>query len=116
MAMDRLVIALLVCGAALDAHGACEQPPLVQIPPPEALEGNEDQVVADTRAYFQGMKAYVDCIRAEIDSAGTDASELYLRMLVQRNNLAVAEAEAVQRWFNSRFPDSADAEPEGEPD
>jgi hypothetical protein len=97
--------ALLLVGAAMSAHAGCEQPPLVQIPAAEEIEGNESRVADDMEAYFLGMQEYVNCIRAEIESAGDDASELYRRVLVQRNNLAVAEAEAVQRWFSSRFPD-----------
>lgn len=107
MGMDRLAIALMLCGAAVDVRAACEQPPLVQIPPAEEIDGNEDRVEADTEAYFQAMQEYVNCIRTELDAAGDDASELYRRILVQRNNAAVAEAEAVQRWYFSRFPDAA---------
>ncbi|HEX6995171.1 MAG TPA: hypothetical protein VF339_13585 [Gammaproteobacteria bacterium] len=116
MATDReasalAVIALLFGGAAVDARAGCDQPPLVQIPPQEEIEGNESRVVADTHAYFQAMQEYVNCIRAEIDTAPDDASELYLRVLVQRNNNAVAEAEAVQRWMLSRIPDAAEFVP-----
>ena len=103
-------VALLLAGTSMSAHAGCEQPPLVQIPPADAIEGNESQLAEDMEAYFLGMQEYVNCIRTEIDSAGDDASELYLQVLVQRNNLAVAEAEAVQRWFTSRFPDFPPAE------
>lgn len=105
--MDRVVIALLVCSAALEVQAGCDQPPLVMIPAPEDSEGNEDRIFAETEQYFLAMQEYVNCIRAELDSAGHDASELYQSMLVQRNNLAVTEAEAVQRWFLSRFPEAA---------
>ena len=109
MATDRkpsslAVIALLMGGAAVEARAGCDQPPLVQIPPQEQIEGNEARVVAETAAYFQAMEAYVHCIRAEIDAVADEASELTLRVLVQRNNNAVAEAEAVQRWLFSRIP------------
>lgn len=114
-AMDRVLIALLVCGAAVDAQAGCDQPPLVMIPAPEDIEGNEAQVVAGTEQYFLAMQEYVNCIRAELESAGDDASELYRRVLVQRNNLAVAEAEAVQRWLMSRLPDAAAPQSTAEP-
>ena len=109
MAKDRkpsslAVIALLSCGAAVDARAGCDQPPLVQIPPQEEIAGNEARVIAETAAYFQAMEAYVNCIRAEIDAVAEEASVFYLRILTQRNNNAVAEAEAVQRWFLSRIP------------
>jgi len=108
--MDRIGVALLLGSAAMSAHAGCEQPPLVLIPAAEEIEGNESQIVGDVEAYFLAMQEYVNCIRAELDSAGDDASELYRRVLVQRNNLAVAEAEAVQRWLISRYPDAATAE------
>jgi len=121
MATDRkasalAASALLLCAAAVDARAGCEHPPLVQIPPQEQIPGNESRVIADTEAYFRAMEAYVNCIRAEIDAAPEDASELYLRVLVQRNNNAVAEAEAVQRWFLSRIPEPAAFAPSDEAD
>src|SRR5690606_18776252 len=56
MAKDRkpsslAVIALLSCGAAVDARAGCDQPPLVQIPPQEEIAGNEARVIAETAAY-----------------------------------------------------------------
>ncbi len=106
-AMHRIGIALLFASAALTAHASCEQPPLVIVPSAEQIEGRESQIAAEIDAYFQAMHEYVNCIRADIDAAGEEASELYLRTLVQRNNLAVAEAEAVQRWYRTVLPDGA---------
>lgn len=114
-ALDCVGVALLFGGAAVNAHAGCEQPPLVLIPAAEDLAGDENQVAEDTEAYFVAMQEYVNCIRAEIDSAGDDASELYLRVLVTRNNLAVGEAEAVQRWFSSRFPNASTPTPQSAP-
>lgn len=105
--MHRIGIALLLGGAASAVHASCEQPPLVIIPSAEEIEGDESDVAAAVDAYFQAMHDYVNCIRAEIDAAGEEASELFRRTLVQRNNLAVAEAEAVQRWYQARVPDGA---------
>jgi hypothetical protein len=107
----RLLSALLLGGAGAHAHAACEQPPLVLIPAAEELEGEEGEVIEATEEYFQAMLEYVNCIRTELESAGDEASDLYKSMMVQRNNLAVAEAEAVQRWFNSRFPSRATGAP-----
>ena len=110
--LECLGVALLFGGAALNAHAACEQPPLVQIPAAaEDLEDNESRIVEETEAYFVAMQEYVNCIRSELETAGDGASELYKRVLVQRNNLAVAEAEAVQRWFSSRLPNAPTASP-----
>lgn len=99
------LLAVLVAGGfATNVHAGCEQPPLVVIPPGEELAEPDDTVRDETNTYFQAMQIYVDCIRAELEAGGDDVSELFKRLLVQRNNRAVAEAEAVQRWYWSRFP------------
>lgn len=106
--MKRLLpAALLAAGAAADAHAACEQPALVVIPPADEIDGEEATVEQETDLYFQRMHEYVSCIRAELESAGDDASELYKQVLVQRNNVAAAEAFAVQQWYQERFPSAA---------
>lgn len=95
-------------GCAASAHADCDQPPLVVIPAEEEiLEAREAEINEATREYFQAMQEYVTCIREELEAAGDDASELFVAVLVQRNNSAVAEAEAVQRWYNGRFPSDA---------
>lgn len=102
--------AVLFSGLSFNAL-ACEHPPIVIIPvQDEDIAGKEDQILGETQEYFQAMQEYVACIQAELNSAGDDAPDLYKRVLVQRNNLAVAEAEAVQRWFNSRFEAPASVE------
>ena len=109
MKASTLLLAL-AGGLAAGAHADCEQPPLVVIPDDdEDLEAREAEVNEATRAYFQAMQEYVTCIREELAAAGDDASELFITVLVQRNNAAVTEAEAVQRWYNSRFPSDEDA-------
>jgi len=104
--------AVLIGGLSTGAHAACEQPRIVIIPPEGEIEGEEqaEQIAEDTQEYMQAMQEYVNCIMAELESAGEDAPTLYRNVLVQRNNLAVAEAEAVMRWFDSRFPDAASVE------
>lgn len=109
----QAVGAIIAAGLSLNAFAACEQPSLVIIPDQEDLEGNEREVVEATQAYFEGMQDYVECIQQELESAGDNPPEIYRNVLVRRNNTAVAEAEAVQTWFNSRFPEAATA-PVGE--
>lgn len=102
--------AVVIGGLSFNAW-ACEQPPIVIIPAQdEDIVGNEEAILEDTREYFQSMQEFVACIQAELSSAGEEAPELYKRVLVTRNNLAVAEAEAVQQWFNSRFEAPAGVE------
>ena len=104
---------IAACGLAPNAFAACEQPPLVMIPAQEDIEGNEREIVEATQAYFEGMQEYVSCIQQELAAAGDSPPALVRNVLVQRNNSAVAEAEAVQRLFQSRFPEQATA-PVGE--
>ncbi|HEX7080176.1 MAG TPA: hypothetical protein VF329_04110 [Gammaproteobacteria bacterium] len=112
--------ALLIGILSLPAFADCEQPPLVMLPGAEEdVAGREDEILEETQEYFQAMQEYVECIRDELESAGGDqASELYRQIMVQRNNRAVAEAEAVQRWFNTRFPSAptVEAPAEGQED
>jgi hypothetical protein len=103
----QALTAMMIGGLSLSAQAACDHPPLVLIPEQEDVRGNEREIVEATQAYFQGMQEYVECIQRELSSAGDNPSILYRNVLVQRNNAAVAEAEAVQRWFNSRFPEEA---------
>jgi hypothetical protein len=98
---------VVIGGLSLNAYAACDQPALVMIPEQKDVRGNEVQIVEATQEYFQGMQEYVECIQRELSSAGENPSILYRNVLVQRNNAAVAEAEAVQRLFNSRFPAEA---------
>lgn len=113
--MNRLrVLAVLAAGGvALNAHAGCEQPTVAVIPPAHQLEEQGDAVEDGKHEYFQSMYEYLQCIRAELESAGDDASDLYKRMLVRRNDLAVAELKAVERWYESRFPGEGGA-PDGD--
>jgi len=104
MNRSSLLAGLLAGGFVTNVYAGCEQPPLVVIPPAEEIDESDSTVHDETTAYFQAMQAYVDCIRAELEAGGENASQLFKLLLVQRNNLAVAEAEAVQRWYESRFP------------
>lgn len=106
--------ALLAAAVALEARADCEHPPLVMLPGAADTEADAARALEDTQAYFEGMEAYVECLRSELEMAGDGASAFFRSVMIQRNNLAVAEAEAVQRWFDSRFDtdDAAPAEPE----
>lgn len=110
--MNRLrVLAVLAAGGfTLPAHAGCEQPAVTIIPPADQFVEQKDAVEEEKNEYFQGMYEYLQCIRAELESAGEDASDLYKRMLVRRNDLAVAELKAVERWWDSRFPAEAGAQ------
>jgi hypothetical protein len=98
--------ALLLCsGFSMTAAAGCDNPPLVNIPADEDLSKRQmERVTEETQQYFTAMQEFVACLQAELQSAGgDDAPTLYRNVLVQRNNAAVAEAQAVQKWFVARF-------------
>lgn len=115
--MRSLTALSIIAAHALSsaAFADCEHPPLVMIPAQEDIQDNQEEVVEATQEYFANMQEYVACIQEELDAAGDDAPEITRRVLVQRNNAAVAEAEAVQRWFNSRFENDVTVELPAEP-
>jgi hypothetical protein len=99
MTLTKILGAALLCGAANVAL-ACEFPPLVVIPAKEATVGKEDAIRAATATYFTAMQAYTKCLQDELAASGGDnAPPLTKAVLVQRNNLAVAEAQAVLKNF-----------------
>jgi hypothetical protein len=56
--------------------------------------------IISSDAYFTGMQAYAACIQAELLAAGgDDAPDLVKKVLVSRNNTAVAEAEFMMKLF-----------------
>jgi hypothetical protein len=94
----------IICGGLLTGVAgsalACELPTLIVIPPKDEVAGNEEQLRVAANAYFTGMQAYVACIQAELTAAGGDsAPDLTKRVLVSRNNTAVAEAEFMMKLF-----------------
>lgn len=79
---------------------ACELPKLAAIPPKDQVAGKEVEIRAAANAYFTGMQAYAACIQAELVAAGGEAApELVKKVLVSRNNTAVAEAEFMMKLF-----------------
>ncbi len=97
-------IGKLVCGGILSGLAgsalACDLPKLAVIPPKDQVAGKEAEIRAAASAYFTGMQAYAACVQAELAAAGGDsAPDLIKRVLVARNNTAVAEAEFMMKLF-----------------
>jgi hypothetical protein len=89
-----------VAGSAL----ACDLPKLVAIPPKDQIAGKEAEVRAAAAAYFTAMQAYSACIQAELVGAGGDAAPAIVRrVLVARNNAAVAEAEFMMKLYTDNI-------------
>jgi hypothetical protein len=89
-----------VAGSAL----ACELPKLVAIPPKDQVAGKEAEIRAAAAAYFTAMQAYSACVQAELVGAGGDAApDIVRRVLVARNNAAVAEAEFMMKLYTDNI-------------
>lgn len=100
MRLSTLLSAVLLSGVT-GASYACTLPKLAVIPPKDQIAGKEAAVTADANRYFTEMQAYAACVQGELQAAGGDAApEMVKRVLVSRNNTAVAEAEFMMKLFN----------------
>lgn len=111
-------ITTIICGGILagitGTAMACELPKIAIIPPKAQVAGKETEVRTAAGAYFAAMQAYTACIQAELAGAGGDAApDVVKKVLVARNNAAVAEAEFMMKLFTSNVG-AVDAVPIGE--
>lgn len=92
---------ILCAGAFCSIAGvslACELPKLAVIPAKNQVAGKEAEVRAMATQYFTEIQAYTACVQAELAAAGGDAApDMVKRVLVSRNNTAVAEAEFMMK-------------------
>jgi hypothetical protein len=87
-----------IAGSAL----ACDLPKLAAIPSKEQVAGKEAEIRVAANEYFTAMQGYTACIQSELTAAGGDsAPDLIKRILVSRNNTAVAEAEFMMKLFTA---------------
>ena len=99
MRFTTIVSASLLFGVTGSAL-ACDLPKLAVIPPKAQIVGNDGLVRVAANAYFTAMQTYAACIQQELAAAGGDsAPDLVKRILVSRNNTAVAEAEFMMKLF-----------------
>ena len=99
MRWTTIITSGLLAGMAGTAV-ACDLPKLAVIPPKDEVAGKEAEIRAAANAYFTGMQAYTACVQDELTAAGGDAApDLIKRVLVSRNNTAVAEAEFMMKLF-----------------
>ena len=106
----------LALGVAVQAHAECTYPKAPEAPP-DGNTATKDQMIAakhDFDRYNGEMNAYLDCLKLEIDAATPkDASKLkpdekkkadeQQKILVQKNNAAVDELQAVVGRFNEQL-------------
>jgi hypothetical protein len=112
-------ITTIVCGGFLSAVAgsalACDLPKLVVIPPKDQVAGKEAEIRAAAGAYFTAMQAYSACIQAELAGAGGEAApDVVKRVLISRNNTAVAEAQFVMKLYTDNVG-PIEAQPIGGP-
>ena len=101
MGITTIVSAGLLCAVAGSAL-ACDLPKLAVIPQKALIVGNDGPVRVAANAYFTAMQAYAACIQQELVAAGGDSTpDLVKRILVSRNNTAVAEAEFMMKLFET---------------
>jgi hypothetical protein len=101
MRVGKFCCALFLAGAA-HAGLACEMPPLMVIPAAQEAAGKVDQLRAEFDAYYAAMQTYTSCVQAELAAAGGDAAPAYVKTaLVQRNNVAVAEVQAMIKIYET---------------
>jgi hypothetical protein len=102
MRFTKVLCAALLGSAAVPSF-ACTMPPLVAIPAKEQIGDKAAQVGTEVSAYFEAMKAYTACIQQELAAAGASPQPIVKSVLTQRNNAAVAEAQAVQKLYNEHL-------------
>src|SRR5688572_16487809 len=107
----NVVGGVLLAAVALPAL-ACDLPKLPVIPARDQIGDQAPAVTAATSAYFEGMRAYADCIASALAAAGGDAAPASVKnALVERNHAAVAEAQAIQKLYQDRVAAGQSATP-----
>jgi hypothetical protein len=110
MRVTKVAVAALTMSGAASMALACDMPPLVAIPEKEAVGDKGPQIQAEFQKYYDGMKAYSACVQAELKAAGQDTAPTLMKaVLVQRNNSAAAEVEAVLKALNAAVPNAGAA-------
>ncbi len=101
-------------GVAQQAAAACDNPPLVVIPKQDNYSRRDEKKInSATNDYFKAVHDYVACLKNELDAAGGDnAPTLYKSLITKRAQYALAEEQAVQKWYETRL---GKQQPEGPP-
>jgi hypothetical protein len=107
---------VLALGTAAHAHATCTYPRSPDAPPDGNTATKEQMVAAaqETKRYNGEMNSYLDCLKLEMDAATPkDPTKLtpdekkkaddQQKILVQKNNAAVDELQAVVGRFNEQL-------------
>jgi hypothetical protein len=116
MRVTHIVAGLLLAVCATGA-AACELPPLVVIPARDQVGDQGPQITEAAKTYRDAMQVYAECVKAELQAAGGDSAPAIVKsVLVQRNNAAVAEVQAVMKIYTENVGvQSASQFPQGPP-
>ena len=103
---------ILALGTAAYAHADCTYPRSPDTPP-DGNTATKDQMIAakhDFDRYNGEMNSYLDCLKLQMDSAApkdpkkpTADEKKQSAILVQKNNAAVDELQAVVGRFNEQL-------------
>lgn len=105
------VVSLVACTVGANA---CENPPLVQIPPAADIDAAaRERLSAEFQTYYAAVRAYTECIQAEFAAVGgEDSAPLHMKAAyISRNNNAVSEAQTMIQLFNERLASAPAAAP-----
>jgi hypothetical protein len=96
----KLVLVLVLSGTPVAAL-ACDYPAPPSFPTDERIKGRLERAVKDDMIrYITQMSGYVACVQADHAAAvESGASDQSLALLAARNNVAVAELEAVRDLY-----------------
>jgi hypothetical protein len=95
------LVLILMLGGAPSAVFACSYPAPPSFPTDERISGRIERAIKDDMIrYITEMSGYVACVQADHAAAvESDASDQSLALLAARNNVAVAELEAVRDLY-----------------
>jgi hypothetical protein len=106
---------VLALGTAAHAHATCTYPS-APAAMPDGNTATKDEMIAakhDFDRYNGEMNSYLDCLKLEMDASTKDPSKLspdekkkyeeQQKILVQKNNSAVDELQAVVGRFNEQL-------------
>ena len=115
MRFATIVSAGFALGVASSAL-ACDLPKLVAIPPKDQVPAREVEIRVSASIYFTAMQTYAACIQEELTAAGGEsAPDLVKRILISRNNTAVAEAQFMMKLFESNVGPAVPGAPTAAP-
>ena len=100
--MLRVLCSCVLLGMGAPA-AACEQPKLFVFPNQKDIGVDVSVVLIAMQDYLDGMNRYIECLHAELTTAGGDVAPALLKtVLTRRYNDAVGETKALVTLFTER--------------